>query len=118
MNNILPEASLSPEVEETVSTILKQPFDWGRLFNLAILIAICVVVMKIVLTLLDRLIVRFKVEPSLHTFIRSGTRFLLWFITIIIVADSQGLPITSLLGMLGIVGLALSLALQVARAQP
>lgn len=112
MNNILPEASLSPEVEETVSTILKQPFDWGRLFNLAILIAICVVVMKIVLTLLDRLIVRFKVEPSLHTFIRSGTRFLLWFITIIIVADSQGLPITSLLGMLGIVGLALSLALQ------
>lgn len=112
MNNILPEASLSPEVEETVSTILEQPFDWERLLNLAILIAICVVMMKIVLTLLDRLIVRFKVEPSLHTFVRSGARFLLWFITIIIVADSQGLPITSLMGMLGIVGLALSLALQ------
>ena len=112
MNNILPETSLSPDVEQTVSTILEQPFDWGRLLSLIILLAICLVVMKAVLILLDRVIVRVKVERSLHTFIRSGVRFLLWFITIIILADSQGLPITSLLGMLGIIGLALSLALQ------
>ena len=112
MPNILPEASLSPEVEETVSTILQNPFDWQRLLNLAILFAVCLAVMKILLVLLDRLIVRFRVERSLHTFIRSGIRFLLWFLTIIILADSQGFPITSLLGMLGIIGLALSLALQ------
>lgn len=112
MPNLLPEASLSPEVEQTVSNILEQPFDWGRLFNLAILLAICLVVMKAVLVLLDRLIVRLKVERSLHTFVRSGARFLLWFITIIILADSQGFPVTSLIGMLGIIGLALSLALQ------
>ena len=112
MNNILPEASLSPEVEETVSTILEQPFNWERLLNLVILLAICLVVMKAVLVLLDRLIVRLKVEPSLHTFVRSGVRFLLWFLTIIILADSQGFPVSSLLGMLGIIGLALSLALQ------
>lgn len=112
MNNILPETSLSPEVEETVSTILEQPFNWERLLNLVILLAICLVVMKAVLLLLDRLIIRLKVERSLHTFVRSGVRFLLWFLTIIILADSQGFPVTSLLGMLGIIGLALSLALQ------
>lgn len=112
MPNILPEASLSPEVEQTVSTILKEPFDWERLLNLVILLAICLVVMKAVLVLLDRLIIRLKVERSLHTFIRSGARFLLWFVTIIILADSQGFPVASLMGMLGIIGLALSLALQ------
>ena len=112
MKEILPEASLSPQVEQTVSTLLNTPFDWERLLSLVVLLVICLAVMKVLLVLLDRLIVRMKVERSLHTFLRSGIRFLLWFITIMILADSQGIPITSLLGMLGIIGLAVSLALQ------
>ena len=112
MSELLPEASLSPQVEETVATLLGTPFDMERLLSFALLLAVCLVAIKILMVLLDRLIARLKVERSLHTFLRSGFRFLLWFIAIMILADSQGIPITSLLGMLGIIGLAASLALQ------
>ena len=112
MSELLPEASLSPQVEETVATLLGTPFDMERLLSFALLLAVCLAAIKILMVLLDRLIARLKVERSLHTFLRSGFRFLLWFIAIMILADSQGIPITSLLGMLGIIGLAASLALQ------
>ena len=72
----------------------------------------CFVGVKVLLRLLERTILRLKVERSLHTFIRSTAKILLWFITILIVGDYIGLPVSALLGVLGVAGLALSLALQ------
>ncbi len=58
------------------------------------------------------MILRLKVEKSLHHFIRSAAKFGLLFLTVLIVADSIGIPVTSLVTVLGVVGLSVSLAVQ------
>lgn len=77
-----------------------------------ILLVICLVVMKVILYLTNRVIKRLNVERSLHTFLRSSLRILLWFLTILIVADSFGVDTTSLIAILSVTGLAVSLAVQ------
>ncbi len=55
---------------------------------------------------------KLKVEKSLHTFIKSILNIVLWFIIVLIVADYVGIPVTSLLAVLSLAGLAISLAIQ------
>ena len=51
-------------------------------------------------------------ERNLNTFIRSALKIALYFLIIIIVADSLGIKVTSLLALFSVVGLAVSLAMQ------
>lgn len=78
----------------------------------ALLLIVCLIVMKILLRLLDRALARGKVERSLHTFIRSVAKILLWFVTILIVAQYFNVSATSLVAIFSVAGLALSLAIQ------
>ena len=74
-----------------------------------LLLVICLVIKAILLKLLDRGLNRFsQVEKSLHTFIRSMANILLWFITLMVVADSLGINASSLLALVSILGLAVS----------
>ncbi len=108
-----PIETLSPDdITTAISKIVEQPFFMRRLLYMLIIFVSCMVIMKVLLTLTDRAIVRLKIERSLHTFIKSAMRILLWFITVLIVADYIGLPVGALLGVLGVVGLAVSLAIQ------
>lgn len=78
-----------------------------------LLLAICLVVKAILLKLLDRALDRLShVEKSLHTFIRSMANILLWFVTLMVVADSLGINASSLLALVGVLGLAVSLAVK------
>ena len=70
------------------------------------------VVMKVVLKLVDRAFVRLEMEQSLHTFIHAALRVILWLVTLCIVLDYMGVPMTSLVALLGVIGLAVSLAIQ------
>lgn len=78
-----------------------------------LLLVICLVVKAILLKLLDRALDRLThVEKSLHTFIRSMANILLWFVTLMVVADSLGINASSLLALVGVLGLAVSLAVK------
>lgn len=101
----------APEIAETFGSVM-EGFTLSKALYTALLLMACIVVVKVLLRLLERTILRLKVERSLHTFIRSTAKILLWFITILIVGDYIGLPVSALLGVLGVAGLALSLALQ------
>ena len=70
------------------------------------------VVMKVILRLTDRAFLRLEMEKSLHTFIHAALRVILWLITLCIVLDYIGVPMTSLVAVLGVIGLAVSLAIQ------
>ncbi len=59
-----------------------------------------------------RAINKFKVERSLHTFLKSTLRVLLWFVTVLIVASALKIDTTSLIAVLSVAGLAVSLAVQ------
>ena len=73
---------------------------------------ICLLVIRLLLRLINRAVKRLPIEKSLHGFIRSLAKILLYFLTVIIVADTLGIPVTSLVAVLGIAGLAISLAAQ------
>lgn len=79
----------------------------------ALLLAVCLVVKAILLRLLDRALDKLThVEKSLHTFIRSMANILLWFVTLMAVAESLGIDATSLLALVSILGLAVSLSVK------
>ena len=77
-----------------------------------LLIVICIVVVKLLLRLTEKLLKKSKLDPSLHAIIRSVTKILLLFVAVMIVAASFGIDVTSLLAVLSIVGVAVSLSIQ------
>lgn len=100
--------------QETISA-LEGFFDNLSLWSIArvlVLIVGCVLVSRLLMAALNRFLKRSHLERSLHTVIKSLTRILLAFVSILIVADAIGIPITSLLAVLSIAGLAVSLAVQ------
>lgn len=107
-----PTTTPAPDIETALANVLNQPFSWTKILYTVLIFLACMVVMKVLLTLLERTIVRLKVERSLHTFIKTTIKILLWFLTVVIVAGYVGIPVASMLAVLGVVGLAVSLALQ------
>lgn len=108
----IPTETPAPDITTAVTDLLEQPFSWTKLAYTILVFLACLVVMKVLMSMLDRTITRLKIERSLHTFLKSIFRILLWFLTVLIVWDYIGLPAGALLGVLGVAGLAVSLALQ------
>lgn len=106
--------ALGESVDQGVKSLLGGGWEKALmtiLFALVIL-AVCLIVKRIILKILDRGLDKSHVERSFHAFIRSGLNIVLWFITIMIVAESLGIKATSLLALVSIAGLAVSLSVQ------
>lgn len=105
-------------LEESVETAVYRfrLMEWDEVLRLAltavILLAVCLVVKRVLLRILDRGLDRGRIEKSFHAFIRSSVNILLWFVTVVIVAQSLGINATSLIALVSIVGLAISLSVQ------
>ena len=107
--------NLTPEdAEETIQTVTGffNDLNLRKVITILLLLAGCMVVMKVVLRLTDRAFHRLEVEKGLHTFLHAALRVILWLITVCIVLDYIGVPMTSLVALLGVLGLAVSLAIQ------
>lgn len=89
-----------------------QDMTWTKALYTVLLFLACIAVMKVVVTILDRAMHRLKVEPTVHKFARSCLKVLMWLTTLLIVAGYLGLPVESLAAALGVIGVALALALQ------
>lgn len=77
-----------------------------------ITLVICLLVIRVLMRAAGRAIEKLPVERSLHGFMRSLIKIALYFLTVIIVAGTLGIPVTSLIAVLSVVGLAVSLAAQ------
>lgn len=84
----------------------------GAVLRLILLVLIGILVIRILLKLLDRMLERSKSLSSLRVYIQSVAKVALWFLLLLILADSLGIPVTSLIALLSVAGLAVSLALQ------
>ncbi len=84
----------------------------GRLLQAVVALVVCAFLARFVVRYADRALGRIRVERSLHTFVKSALNILLYTVTALIVADSLGIPITSLVALVGVVGLAVSLSVQ------
>ena len=108
----LPIESAAPEEAVQVMEHLAENLSLSTVLYSVLLFLACLLVMKVVMTLTDRAMTRLKVEPTVHKFTRSCLKVLMWLVTVMVVAAYLGLPINSLVAILGIVGVALSLSLQ------
>ncbi len=111
---VLPDPEQAEEAVETFAAVTEviKSLDIKRILAILVLLAACVVGMKLLLRLLDRTFRRLEVEKGLHTFVRSALRVLLWLITLCVVLGYMGIEMTSLIAVLSVLGLALSLAIQ------
>ena len=73
---------------------------------------VCVIAGKLVLSLLRKLLAKADLEEPVRRYTLGAIRVVLWIVTILIVADSLGIPITSLVALLSVFSLAISLAVQ------
>ncbi len=76
------------------------------------LLVLCLLAIKVLLRIVERSFDKLHIDYSLRAFVRSGVKLLLYFVALLIVADSLGIPVTSLIAMLSVIGLAVSLAVQ------
>lgn len=105
-------STAAPEFIDSLASAAKVPITWRKLLYTILIIIACAVVIKIIMSLVERTIKRIGVERSLHTFIKSVARILLWFIAIATVLGFLGVNVTSLIAIFSVAGLAISLAIQ------
>lgn len=98
--------------EELVSGVLEglklNALDLSALFRTALLILAGVVVIRVLLRIVDRMLSRSQNLGSVGGYIRSVVRIALWFLLVLVVADSLGIPVASMIALLSVAGLAYS----------
>ena len=77
-----------------------------------ILTAVCFLVVKTFYHLFQKVLNKSKVEKGLHTFLKSLVKILLYGLAVMIIAQSLGINMTSVVALFSVVTLAISLALQ------
>ena len=105
---------IAAATEESAATVLGRFRSMGLMGGLKFLVLILVllVLVRLLTSLIYKGIQRSKLDRSVHGFLRSLTRIVLYFIAATIAAASLGVNVTSLIAVLSVAGLAVSLALQ------
>lgn len=86
--------------------------SWERIVMLLVLLVACMVVIKLILGVAGRAMERAKLDRGVRTFLLSGLKILLWLVALCVLLGYLGVPMTSLVAVLSVLGLAVSLAVQ------
>ena len=87
-------------------------FTLSALLGAVVTFCICVIAMRLILSLLRRMLDKTRLDATLRKYALGAVRLVLWVIIVLIVADQLGIPVTSLVALLSVVSLAVSLAVQ------
>jgi len=83
-----------------------------KVLSAIIIAVICLIAIKLILKLYDKLIVKSKLDELIRNPLRIALKAILLFLSLIIVLPSLGISVTSLVATLSVVGVAFSLAIQ------
>ena len=83
-----------------------------RLAAAAITLVICLIGLRIVMSVSRRLLQKAKIDDRPRKYALAAIRAVLWVMVVIIVADQLGIPVTSLVALFSVLSLAVSLAVQ------
>ena len=78
----------------------------------AVTLLVCLIVIRILLRIVRRALRHTQIDERLQKFLLTGLKALMYIVTVIIVAQSLGVPSSSLVALLGVASLAVSLAIQ------
>ncbi len=87
-------------------------FTVGKILAAVVVFAVCYLIMRLLMRLLNRLLERVSIDATLKKVLKAALKLVLYFITAMIVIDTLGVSVTSLLAAFSVVGLAASLAVQ------
>lgn len=87
-------------------------FALEKLLVAVLLAVVCLIVINLLMKLFDRLTAKSKLDGTIMKIARLVVKLVLLFIGVIIVMGSLGIPVTSLVALLSVAGLAVSLAVQ------
>ena len=83
------------------------------IIKVLLIFVICYIAVKILTKAFEKVIDRSRhIDASLRSFFKSAVKIGLWVLAVLIAAQTLGIPITSLVAVLSVAGVALSLALQ------
>lgn len=111
----LSSTTVETESISEFSTMLRRVFsalDAADIVSALVLFLLCYAASRLLQRLFRRTLERSRLSQNLQSFFRQTLRFTLDFIIVLIVADSLGIPVSSLLAVFSLFGLALSLSLQ------
>lgn len=106
----MPNDVLSETVD--LSALKLGTISVGKLLDALLCLVLCLIAMRVVTVLLRRLLKRVKWEQRLQKYLLTGVRSVLWLITVLMVIDALGVPMTSLVALLSVFTLTISLAVQ------
>ena len=98
-----------PNMTELLNTSLGS-MTLGRIVSVVITLIICLIVVKAVLKLTGRLLSRSKLDARVQKYVHAGIKLVLYVIATLVVVDSLGVPITSLVALLSVGSLGITLA--------
>ena len=85
----------------------------SSILSAVLIYVVCYAAIRLLCRAFEKLLDRSKhIDASLKAFFSGAIKAALWVIAIIIIAGSLGIPVTSLVAVLSVAGVALSLALQ------
>lgn len=87
-------------------------FTVGKILTAVVVFVICYLVIRLIMRLLERVFARVHMDETLKKILKSAVKLVLYFITAMIVIDTLGVSVTSLLAAFSVIGLAASLAVQ------
>ena len=85
---------------------------FGMIIRIILIFMVCLIVIKILVLAATKMLKKSKLNAAMQGFVRAVIRIALWLVGLIIIADSLGIPTTSLVAVLSVAGLALSLSIQ------
>lgn len=98
---------------KVVDFLTTKGLEWGEaLLRLVIILILGVIVIKLVMSIVNKLFKKSKLEHAAVGFIKTLIKFVLNLLLILIMCQSVGIPMTGLIALLSAAGLAVSLALQ------
>ena len=87
-------------------------FSMAKLLPAVLVAVLCIIAVKILLKIVDRVLAKSLMDGTIKKLVRVMLKVVFLFIAIIIVLASLGIPVTSLIAVLSVFGLAVSLAVQ------
>lgn len=98
--------------EEQITAWDFSRFSPDLLLKLGLILVLGALLIPVLLRLSNELMGKSKRLAPIQPYLSSALRIFLWSLLLLIVADAAGIPVTSIIALLGVAGLAVSLALQ------
>ena len=100
---------------DKISEILKYSggnFTVGKILSAVVVFVVCYLILRVLMRLFTRILSRVYMDETLRKILLAAIKLILYFLLAMVVIDTLGVSVTSLLAAFSVVGLAASLAVQ------